>query len=131
MTEGGEAFFKAEILALFTTLNSLYQQKTVCLELLIETIPFTQQPAFVSNFCCSTVQLSSQRALGFLCPGGARVTMWVLRSSINTVPSELQKKEAAFASVNTTLLCILKLDEIAVNIEPAGGAEMGEMPAVV
>jgi hypothetical protein len=55
----------------------------------------------------------------------------VLRSSTNTVPSELQKKEVAFASVNTTLLCILKSDEIAVNIESAGRAEMGEMPAVV
>ena len=56
-----------------------------------------------------------------------RDTARVLRISTDTVLSELRKKEAALESVNTALLHTLKPDEIAVNIQRAGEAEMDEM----
>ena len=58
---------------------------------------------------------------------GVRDTARVLRTSTDTVLSELRKKEAALESVNTALLRTLKPDEIAVNIQRAGEAEMDEM----
>jgi insertion element IS1 protein InsB len=58
---------------------------------------------------------------------GVRDTARVLRISTDTVLSELKKKEAALESVNTTLLRTIKPDEIAVDIQRAGEAEMDEM----
>ena len=51
----------------------------------------------------------------------------MLQISTATVLSDLKKKEAALASVNTALLCTLKPQEIAVDIERAGEAEVDEM----
>ena len=41
--------------------------------------------------------------------------------------NELRKKETALESVNTALLCTLNPDEVTVDIERAGEAEMDEM----
>ena len=58
---------------------------------------------------------------------GVRDTARVLRISTDTVLRELKKKEAALESVNTALLRTLNPDEMAVDIERAGEAEMDEM----
>src|SRR4029450_10852559 len=58
---------------------------------------------------------------------GVRDTAQVLRISTDTVLRELRKKEAALESVNTALLRTLNPDEVTVDIEPAGEAEMDEM----
>ena len=58
---------------------------------------------------------------------GVRDTARVLRISTDTVLSELKKKEATLESVNTALLRTLNPDEVAVDIERAGEAEMDEM----
>jgi hypothetical protein len=58
---------------------------------------------------------------------GIRDTARVLHISPNTVLHELRKKEAALESVNKALLRTLHPDEIPVNIERAGEAEMDEM----
>ena len=58
---------------------------------------------------------------------GVRDTARVLRISTDTVLSELRKKEAALESVTTALLRTLKPDEIAVDIQRAGEAEIDEM----
>jgi insertion element IS1 protein InsB len=58
---------------------------------------------------------------------GVRDTARVLRISTDMVLSELRKKEAALESVNTALLRTLKPDEIAVDIQRAGEAEIDEM----
>ena len=58
---------------------------------------------------------------------GVRDTARVLRISTDTVLSELKKKEAALESVNTALLRTLHPDEMTVDIERAGEAEMDEM----
>src|SRR5262249_41543042 len=58
---------------------------------------------------------------------GVRDTARVLRISTDTVLSALRKKEAALESVNTALLRTLKPDEIAVDIQRAGEAEIDEM----
>jgi insertion element IS1 protein InsB len=51
----------------------------------------------------------------------------VLRISTDTVLSELKKKAAALESGNSALLRTLKPNEVRVDIERAGEAEMDEM----
>src|SRR6266849_10629110 len=58
---------------------------------------------------------------------GIRDTARVLRISTDTVLSELKKKEALLASVNTALLRTLNPEQIVVDIEQAGEAEIDEM----
>jgi insertion element IS1 protein InsB len=58
---------------------------------------------------------------------GVRDTARSLHISTNTVLSELKKKEPALESVNTALLNTLNPDEVTVDIERAGEAEMDEM----
>src|SRR5215208_4234345 len=58
---------------------------------------------------------------------GVRDTALVLPISTDTVLTELRKKEAALESVNTAFLCTLTPDDIAVDVERAGEAEMDEM----
>ncbi len=58
---------------------------------------------------------------------GIRDTARSLRISTDTVLNELRKKETALESVNTALLCTLNPDEVSVDIERAGEAEMDEM----
>ena len=58
---------------------------------------------------------------------GIRDTARVLRISTDTVLSELKKKEAVLESVHTALLRTLNLEQVAVDIEQAGEAEMDEM----
>ena len=58
---------------------------------------------------------------------GVRDTARVLRTSTDTVLSELKKKEAVLESVNTALLRTLNPDEVIVDIERAGEAEVDEM----
>jgi transposase-like protein len=58
---------------------------------------------------------------------GVRDTARVLHISTDTVLNELRKKEAVLESVNTALLRTLNPDDIAVDIERAGEAEMDEM----
>src|ERR1700752_1004023 len=58
---------------------------------------------------------------------GVRDTARVLPISTDTVLNEIRKKEAALASVNTALLRTLNPDDIAVDSERAGEAEMDEM----
>src|SRR5215510_8873016 len=58
---------------------------------------------------------------------GIRDTARVLRISTDTVLRELRKKEAALESVNSALLRPLNPDEVTVDIERAGEAEMDEM----
>jgi insertion element IS1 protein InsB len=62
---------------------------------------------------------------------GVRDTARVLRISINTVLSELKKREAALESVNTTLLRTVNPEDIAVHIERSGEAEVDDMWSVV
>lgn len=59
--------------------------------------------------------------------GGIRDTARVLRISTDTVRSELKKKETALESVNTAFLRTMNPDDIAVDIERAGEAEIDEM----
>jgi hypothetical protein len=56
-----------------------------------------------------------------------RDTARSLHISTDTVLSELKKKEPALESVNTGLLRMLNPDEVTVNIERAGEAEIDEM----
>src|SRR5437868_2521483 len=58
---------------------------------------------------------------------GVRDTARVLRISTDTVLSELKKKEPLLASVNPALLRTLNPDEMVVDIQHAGEAEMDEM----
>jgi hypothetical protein len=58
---------------------------------------------------------------------GVRDTARSLHISTDTVLSELKKKEPALESVNTGLLRMLNPDEVTVNIERAGEAEIDEM----
>jgi insertion element IS1 protein InsB len=58
---------------------------------------------------------------------GIRDTARVLRISTDTVLSELKKKETMLASVNTALLRTLDPEQIVVDIEQAGEAEIDEM----
>ena len=58
---------------------------------------------------------------------GIRDTARVLRISTDTVLSELKKKEAVLVSVNTALLRTLNPEQIVVDIEQAGEAEIDEM----
>jgi transposase-like protein len=58
---------------------------------------------------------------------GVRDTARVLHISTDTVLTELRKKEAALESVNTAFLRTLTPDDIAVDVERAGEAEMDEM----
>jgi hypothetical protein len=58
---------------------------------------------------------------------GVRDTARVLRISTDTVLRELRKKEAALASVNSALLRTIDPDEILVDIQQAGEAEVDEM----
>ena len=58
---------------------------------------------------------------------GIRDTARSLRISTDTVLSELRKQEAGLESVNTALLRTLNPDEVTVDIERAGEAEMDEM----
>ena len=58
---------------------------------------------------------------------GLRDTARVLRISTDTVLRELRKKEEALESVNSVLLRTLNPDEVHVDIERAGEAEMDEM----
>jgi hypothetical protein len=58
---------------------------------------------------------------------GVRDTARSLHISTDTVLGELKKKEPALESVNTGLLRTLNPDEVTVNIERAGEAEMDEM----
>ena len=58
---------------------------------------------------------------------GIRDTARSLHISTDTVLSELKKKEPALESVNTKLLSTLNPDEVTVDIERAGEAEMDEM----
>ena len=58
---------------------------------------------------------------------GVRDTAWVLRISTDTVLRALRKKEAALESVNTALLRTVDPDEMLVDIQQAGEAEMDEM----
>ena len=58
---------------------------------------------------------------------GIRDTARSLHISTDTVLSELKKTEPSLESVNTALLRTLNPDEVAVNIERAGEAEMDEM----
>jgi insertion element IS1 protein InsB len=62
---------------------------------------------------------------------GIRDTARVLRISTDTVLSELKKKEGVLESVNTTLLRTLNPEQIAVDNEQAGEAEMDEMGSFV
>lgn len=62
---------------------------------------------------------------------GVRDTARSLHISTDTVFSELKKKEPALESVNTGLLRTLNPDEVTVNIERAGEAEMDEMGSYV
>jgi IS1 family transposase len=56
-----------------------------------------------------------------------RDTARSLHISTDTVLSELKKKEPSLESVNTALLRMLNPDEVTVDIERAGEAEMDEM----
>ncbi len=58
---------------------------------------------------------------------GVRDTARSLHISTDTVLSELKKKGPALESVNTALLHTLNPDEVTVDIERAGEAEMDEM----
>ena len=58
---------------------------------------------------------------------GVRDTARVLRISTDTVLRALRKKEAALESVNTALLRTVDPDEMLVDIQQAGEAEMDEM----
>jgi hypothetical protein len=58
---------------------------------------------------------------------GVRDTARSLRISTDTVLSELKKKEPALESVNTVLLRTLNPEEVTVDIERAGEAEMDAM----
>jgi len=58
---------------------------------------------------------------------GVRDTARSLHISTNTVLRELKKKEPLLESVNTALLNTLNPDEVTVDIERAGEAEMDEM----
>ncbi len=58
---------------------------------------------------------------------GVRDTARSLHISPTTVLSELKKKEGALESVNTTLLRTLNPENVAVDLEQAGEAEMDEM----
>src|SRR5919106_2442498 len=58
---------------------------------------------------------------------GIRDTARSLHISTDTVLSELKKKESALESVNTALLNTLNPNEVTVDIERAGEAEMDEM----
>jgi len=58
---------------------------------------------------------------------GVRDTARSLHISTNTVLNELKKKEPVLESVNTDLLNTLNPDEVTVDIERAGEAEMDEM----
>src|SRR6266705_1267288 len=58
---------------------------------------------------------------------GVRDTARVLRISPATVLRALRQKEAALASVNTALLRTMAPDEILVDMQQAGEAEMDEM----
>jgi len=58
---------------------------------------------------------------------GIRDTARVLRISTDTVLSELKKKEALLTSVNTALLRTLNPEQVVVDIEQAGEAEIDEM----
>jgi IS1 family transposase/transposase-like protein len=58
---------------------------------------------------------------------GVRDTARSLHISTDTVLSELKKKEPALESVNTALLRMLNPEEVTVDIERAGEAEMDEM----
>ena len=58
---------------------------------------------------------------------GVRDTARSLHISTDTVLSELKKKEPVLESVNTALLRRLNADEVTVDIERAGEAEMDEM----
>src|SRR5215813_10436237 len=62
---------------------------------------------------------------------GIRDTARVLRISTDTVRSELKKKETMLASVNTALLRTLDPEQIVVDIEQAGEAEIDEMWSLV
>ncbi len=62
---------------------------------------------------------------------GIRDTARSLHISTDTVLSELKKKESALESVNTALLNTLNPDEVTVDIERAGEAEMDEMGSFV
>jgi hypothetical protein len=56
-----------------------------------------------------------------------RDTARTLHISTDTVLRELKKKEPALESVNTALLSTLNPDDVTVDIERAGEAEMDEM----
>ena len=58
---------------------------------------------------------------------GIRDTARVLRISTDTVLSDLKKKEAVLESVHTALLRTRNPEQVAVDIEQAGEAEMDEM----
>jgi transposase-like protein len=58
---------------------------------------------------------------------GARDTAWVLHISPDTVLRALRQKEAVLESVNTALLRTMDPDEILVDIQQAGEAELDEM----
>jgi insertion element IS1 protein InsB len=58
---------------------------------------------------------------------GVRDTARVLHISPDTVLRELRQKAAALASVNTALLRTMDSDEILVDMQQAGAAEMDEM----
>jgi len=58
---------------------------------------------------------------------GVRDTARSLHISTDTVLRELKKKEPLLESVNTALLRTLNADEVTVDIERAGEAEMDEM----
>jgi insertion element IS1 protein InsB len=58
---------------------------------------------------------------------GVRDTARSLHISTDTVLSELKKQEPVLESVNTALLRTLNADEVTVDIERAGEAEMDEM----
>ena len=62
---------------------------------------------------------------------GIRDTARVLQISPDTVLRELKKKEAGLESVNSALLRTLNPDEVRVDIERAGEAEMDEMGSFV
>jgi hypothetical protein len=62
---------------------------------------------------------------------GLRDTARVLRISPDTVLRELKKKEVALASVNAALLRTLNPEEVTVDMERAGEAEMDAMGSVV
>jgi IS1 family transposase len=58
---------------------------------------------------------------------GIRDTARVLRISTDTVLSELKKKEALLTSVNTALLRTLNPEQVVVDVEQAGEAEIDAM----